>query len=256
MLELYHAEPAANSLKALIGVKEKGVEFVSRYVRLNRFEQHEPWFVKINPNGQVPVLAHDGKVITESTVINEYLDEAFDGPPLRPADPYGRAQMRIWTKFVDEYFMPSLSFLGWHIMIHHITDGLDPKEFEEKLKRIPLKEQQDKWRDAAKQKYTPEQLAEWRRKVKVSIDRMEQALQSSPWLAGPTFSLADVACFSMASLMPGRYTDILSEQRAPRVMEWLARMKERSGVKAALAMPNLSLEDSAGVKKPGTTVGQ
>jgi glutathione S-transferase len=41
-------------------------------------------------------------VIRESTVICEYLDEAFPEPPLRPADALGRAAMRVWTKAVDE----------------------------------------------------------------------------------------------------------------------------------------------------------
>src|SRR3569833_2020695 len=77
MLKLYHAEPLANSLKSLIPVKEKGLEFESIYVDLHKFEQHEPWFVAINPEGQVPVLVHDGAVITHSTVINEYLEDAF-----------------------------------------------------------------------------------------------------------------------------------------------------------------------------------
>jgi glutathione S-transferase len=133
MLDLYHAEPMANSLKTLLAIHEKGVPFGSHLVNLHNFEQHEPWYVRINPNGQVPALVHDGKVITESTVINEYLDEAFEGPPLRPADPYGRARMRIWTKFVDEYFCPALSFIGWHHMIRNITDKLTPEEFERKL---------------------------------------------------------------------------------------------------------------------------
>jgi glutathione S-transferase len=70
MLELYHAEPVANSMKPLICLHEKGLDFVSHYVDLLRFEQHAPEFVKINPNGQVPVLVHDGNAITESTVIN------------------------------------------------------------------------------------------------------------------------------------------------------------------------------------------
>ena len=74
MLELYHAEPVANSMKVLLCLKEKGIEFTSHYVDLLRFEQHQPEFVAINPNGQVPVLVHDGATITESTVINEYLD--------------------------------------------------------------------------------------------------------------------------------------------------------------------------------------
>ena len=53
MMKLYHAEPAANSLKALVSFKEKGLEFESIYVDLHKFEQHEPWFIAINPEGQV-----------------------------------------------------------------------------------------------------------------------------------------------------------------------------------------------------------
>jgi glutathione S-transferase len=71
MLHLYHAEPVANSMKSLLCLKEKGPDFVSRYVDLLRYEQHGKDFVKLNPNGQVPVLVHDRAVITESTVINK-----------------------------------------------------------------------------------------------------------------------------------------------------------------------------------------
>ena len=54
MLELYHFEPGANSLKSLLCLKEKGLDFVSHYVDLHEFEQHSPEYVKVNPNGQVP----------------------------------------------------------------------------------------------------------------------------------------------------------------------------------------------------------
>jgi glutathione S-transferase len=63
-LTLYHAEPVANSLKSLISLHEKGLDFKSVYVDLHKFEQHQPWFVAINPEGQVPVLDHDGAIIT------------------------------------------------------------------------------------------------------------------------------------------------------------------------------------------------
>src|SRR5262245_66482200 len=100
MLKLYHAEPAANSLKTLISFKEKGLEFESCYVDLHKFEQHEPWFVAINPEGQVPVLDHDGTIITHTTVIGEYLEDAFpDAPPPRPAYPVRTARTRIWEQY-------------------------------------------------------------------------------------------------------------------------------------------------------------
>ncbi len=250
MLELYHGAPAANSLKALLPLKEKGVEFVSHYMNLLEFEQHEPWFVKINPNGQVPVLVHDGRTITESTVINEYVDEAFTGPPLRPADPYGRAQMRVWTKFVDEYFCPALSFLGWHAMIRHAVKHLTPEEFEAKVARIPLKEQRDKWRESAAQVWTDEQLQDWRRRVRTSIERMEQGLRG-PWMLGEQFTLADVSLFAMLIRMPDFYAEIVNERDSPRVIAWYARMMERPAVKATLAM-----RPPAGTERSRTAAGR
>jgi glutathione S-transferase len=237
MLELYHAEPASNSLKVLICLKEKGVDFVSRLMDIQAFQQHEPWFLKINPDGQVPALVHDGTVITESTVINEYLDQVFPEPPLRPAGALACARMLVFTKYVDEYFRPALSQIGWQMMIHTITDKLSPEEFEARLARIPREEKREKWRIAAAQGYTPEQMAAWRRTLAEGIGKMEAALTTGPWLAGEHYSLADIAFFAMAAHMPGRFMDIVSEAVSPRVMDWHWRMKTRPAVAAALAMP-------------------
>jgi glutathione S-transferase len=250
MLELYHGSPAANSLKALLPLKEKGVEYVSHYMNLLEFEQHEPWFVKINPNGQVPVLVHDGRSITESTVINEYVDESFPGVPLRPADAYGRAQMRIWTKFVDEYFCPALSFLGWHAMIRTAVKHLTPEEFEARIARIPLKEQRDKWRESAAQVWTDGQLEDWRRRVRTSIARMEEGLRG-PWMLGEQFTLADVSLFSMLIRMPQYYAEIVNDRDSPRVIEWYGRMMNRPAVKETLA-----IQPPAGAERPRRSTGR
>ena len=115
-LKYYHAEPLANSLKSMVPLVEKGLVFQSVYVDLHKFEQHSEWFVKINPEGQVPVLDHDGVIITHTTVINEYLEDVFPDVPLRPRDPVGAARMRYWNKFVDEHVMNHVSMHGWHRM--------------------------------------------------------------------------------------------------------------------------------------------
>ncbi|MFO7277805.1 MAG: glutathione S-transferase family protein [Pseudomonadota bacterium] len=238
MLELYHAEPAANSMKVLLCLKEKNLDFVSHYVNLLMFEQHQPEFLKINPNGQVPVLVHDGAIITESTVINEYLDEVFPDTPLRPANPLERARMRIWSKFVDEYLCPALSMWGWHILVRRVAKALNKDELEKALARIPLEEQRDKWATVAGESFTPEQLEDSRRRLAVSVERMEKILGESKWLAGSTYSLADVNSYSMVAGIARIFPDLLNERTAPRSFEWLARMNERPAVKAALAMPN------------------
>lgn len=110
MLELQHAEPTANSMKALLCLKEKQLGFVSHYVDLLRFEQPWPELVTIHRNGQLPVQVHDGAIFTESTAINEQLEDVFSAMPLRPSDPVERVRMRSWSKSVDEYFLaPSLA---------------------------------------------------------------------------------------------------------------------------------------------------
>lgn len=90
----------------MIALKEKGLAFESIYIDMGKFEQHDPSFIAINPDGQVAVLDHDGAIITHTTVINEYLEDAFpDSPHLRPEQALGRARMRYWNKFTDEHVM-------------------------------------------------------------------------------------------------------------------------------------------------------
>ena len=239
MMKLYHAEPGANSLKALLSFKEKGLEFESIYVDLHKFEQHEPWFVAINPEGQVPVLDHDGVILTHTTVIGEYLEDAFpNAPPLRPADPVGKARMRYWNKFVDEHVMNYVSIHGWHRMVGVIARSIESGDFEKLVARIPLHEQREKWR-TARSGFSEADLANATRKIEVAVDKVEKQLAQAPWLAGDMYTLADINFFSMCGAAVQRmFPEMNVEKRAPRLVEWAGRMFARPGVKAAFAMPN------------------
>ncbi len=239
MLKLYHAEPIANSLKSLIPLHEKGLEFESVYVDLHKFEQHEPWFVAINPEGQVPVLDHDGTIVTHTTVINEYLEDAFpQAAPLRPADAAGKARMRFWNKFVDEHVMNYVSIHGWHRMVGIIARSIEAGEFERLVERIPLHEQREKWK-TARSGFSPADLANATRKVEVAVDKVEQQLARTPYLTGEQFTLADINFLSHCGLAVQRLFPEMSVQtRAPRLVEWVARVCARPGVQAALAMPD------------------
>ena len=71
-LELYHAGLTSCSKKSRLCLREKDLPYRSHYLSLNKFEHHDPGYLKLNPNGLVPTLVHNGTVIIESGVINEY----------------------------------------------------------------------------------------------------------------------------------------------------------------------------------------
>jgi glutathione S-transferase len=234
-LKYYHAEPAANSLKSMIPLIEKGLAFESRYVDLHKFEQHSAWFVAINPEGQVPVLDHDGTIITHTTVINEYLEDVFPDTPLRPRNAVGAARMRYWNKFVDEHVMNHVSMHGWHRMVGIIARKIESGEFEKLMERIPLPDQRKKWQ-AARSGFSEADLANATDKITYAIDRVEAQLARSTWLAGDDYTLADINFYSMCGMMVERmFPELEVAKRCPRLVAWRETMNARPAVARALA---------------------
>ena len=238
-LTYYHAEPLANSLKSMIPLKEKGLEYEGRYVDLHKFEQHSDWFTAINPEGQVPVLVHDGVIVTHTTVINEYLEDAFpdanpaDGP-LRPRDPAGAARMRYWNKFVDEHVMNHVSMHGWHRLIRVITASIEDETFEELMSHVPLPDQQAKWR-TARSGFSQDDLDKATAKIEYALAKVEAQLGRTAFLAGEAYSLADINFYAHCGLMVNRmFPDMDVDNRFPNLVRWRETISDRPAVQAAL----------------------
>src|SRR5262249_44737572 len=68
----------------------------TRVIDLEHMEQKSPWYLALNPNGIVPTLQHGARVVWESNVITEYIDDVFPGARLYPADAWERAQAKMW----------------------------------------------------------------------------------------------------------------------------------------------------------------
>ena len=238
-LKYYHAEPMANSLKSMIPLKEKGLAYESVYVDLHKFEQHSDWFTAINPEGQVPVLDHDGAIVTHTTVINEYLEDVFpddqpDSGPLRPTDPLGAARMRYWNKFVDEHVMNHVSMHGWHRMVGVIARNIEDGTFEELLSHIPLPDQRKKWA-TARSGFSEADLANASDKIDYALARIEAQLGATEWLAGETYTLADINFYAHCGAMVHRmFPEKDVDTRYPRVAEWRERVTARPAVAEAL----------------------
>ncbi len=232
MLTLYHWEPNANSGKPMLALAEKGVAYESRYTDLLNFDQHKPEYLRINPDGTIPTLVHDDRVLTESTPMMEYVDEAFPGPPLRPSDPKARWRMRWWMRFFDAYFGPSLSMIGWSIFVGPAVRSRDRAELEAAIERIPLESRRVAWRKAMFNEFGAEELAESRRRVAFATDALERHLAQHRWIAGDSYSLADINGFNLGYALPLSQPERCNDQRTPHIMEWLRKIYERPATQA------------------------
>ena len=210
------------------------LEWESKYVDVLKGEQFDPAYLKLNPNAVVPTLIHDGKVVLESTVNCEYLDDVFPDPPLRPEDAYALAQMRIWTKRVDERLHPMTSVLTYAASHRHTILSNNSKDQVEAIineTRDPVKRARKReWIELGMDAPTAKQaVAEFKRTL---ID-MENVLAEQPWLAGNAYSLADVALTPYLNRLSMLSMDEFW-QRYARVSDWFRRVRSRASFQPAL----------------------
>jgi len=195
--------------------------------------------VAINPEGQVPVLDHDGTIVTHTTVINEYLEDVFpddqpDSGPLRPRDPVGAARMRYWNKFVDEHVMNHVSMHGWHRLVGVIARNIDEGTFEELLSHIPLPDQRKKWA-TARSGFSEADLQNASEKIDYALIKVERQLSETRWLAGETYTLADINFYSHCGMMVERmFPEKEVAANYPHLVEWRERVTARAAVADAL----------------------
>ena len=238
MIELYHGEPNMAALTPLIVLHEKGLPFTAHYVDCARFEHanlfEDAFEVQHNPEGEGPVLVDGGVPMTESLFIALYLDEAYPDKPLRGRDAENRWRVLMWARFLNEVTAPAVGTLGCH---KFLTPELAQRreEIEKNVGALPSKEQQDGWRAALCGSWSGDELADSRRKAELSVKKVESALATADWLAGPQFSLADIDAFALLRPLAKSFPDLLNQKIAPNTIAWLARIEARPAVQAALA---------------------
>jgi glutathione S-transferase len=227
MLILHHAWRSSASRRVRLCLEEKGLAYESHPVDLAKMEHHTPEYLKINPNGVIPALLHDGRPLHESGTICEYLDETFPEPPLRPADAYGRAAMRNWIRHVDGLIGNLIVFNWVHVLAKTASQWSDA-ELAERLKKVPSKERQEAWLRAARKPYTEEERAAARGKLVELLDRMEAMLGESAWLVGGRYGIADIAVVPFVKRIEEEIApDEMRAGKHPRVAAWWRAIQAR-----------------------------
>jgi glutathione S-transferase len=230
MLELYHHGSSACAAKVRFALAEKRLQWTGRYVDILRGEQFRPEFLAINPKAVVPVLVHDGEIVPESTVICEYVEDAFPEHPIYPSAPLERARVRLWTKAVDEELHPACSAITYVVSHRHTILREGVGDFEAFLAAggsEGREARERKWRWIQEGLAAPG-AADKIRLYDDYLHRMETALRDRTWLAGDAFSMADIAMAPYLNRLSALAMEPLwTGGRLPKVERWFDRVRRR-----------------------------
>lgn len=228
MLELYHFDRSTAAQKVRIALAEKELEWQGHYIDTGfaKRDQHDPEYLKINPRGVVPTLVHDGMVIRESNVILEYLEDVFPAHPLRPDDPFARAEMRLWTKKIDEGVHVDSRTVGQCIAMRFGSLEADPAVVKKHYQDMPeiVRRRNDLINNekGVDSPLLPDAIATF----KTLFHDIDETLADGAWLVDGMFSLADISVVVYVNRLT-------SFQMAPlwddlvRLKDWNARIMER-----------------------------
>lgn len=208
MITLYSAPLSLFGKKVEIALAEKGLaheRILVPFSQAKGYAPKHPAVAAANPKAQVPVLVDGTLTLYDSTVIVEYLEDAYPAPPLLPKAADERARCRLLELFADEVMLPPLRAL----MHRNGPRPADPALWHEK----------------------EEKAVEGTRQLAGHFAELEARLAGRDWLAGP-FTVADIACFLMVF-----YADRLAgpdHARHPHLAAWYGRMLKRPSVAAAV----------------------
>lgn len=226
MLELYNFPPSTCSLKVRLSLAEKDLEWTDHLLDSRNNDHLTPEYLKLNPNGVVPTLVHDGVPIIDSSVILEYLEDVFPEPSLSPTGAIEKAKMRSWLRFFDEKPTPAVRYPSFQMVLIKGFQKLTPEEFEHATGRRPLKT--DFYTRMGQDGFSEYEMQKAIDDIKLTVDRMEEALSAKgPWLMGEQFTIADICVAPLIDRMEDLGYEDLWEGSHPKVTDWLARLKER-----------------------------
>jgi glutathione S-transferase len=230
MLTLFHHGSSACAAKVRFALAEKQLLWTGHVVDIFRGEQFKPEFLAVNPKAVVPVLIHDGFVIPESTVICEYIEDAFPANAIYPVTARARAEVRLWTKSVDEELHPACSAITYVVSHRHTILRNGAGSFEDFLRSggsEGASARRQKWEWIQHGVDAPG-VADRIRLYESCLRKMEQALQAGDWLVDGQFSMADIAMAPYVNRLAAlSLQGMWSEGRMPRVEAWFERILAR-----------------------------
>ena len=238
MITLYGAWQSTCSARVRLILHEKDIAYEEIDLDLMKGDQFDPEYVKLNPKAVVPTLIHDGKVLNESTLIMEYLDETFPEPAMKPDDPYKRLRMRGFAKWLDEEghgHTNLVAFAAFQRM--EIVEKNTPEELEARLAKLPDRAKAARQKDVLEHGLEAESFKIAVRGLDHMLEMIDDGLVEfgGPWIVGDVYSLAEAAVSSYVRRLELIGFEGMIAAR-PRVAEWYERVKARPNFPATVSL--------------------
>jgi glutathione S-transferase len=155
--------------------------------------------LKLHPEGRVPLLIHNGFVIYESSVITEYLEDAFPSPQLRPTEARKIAEMRLWTYWCNTSF------------------------------RSVVHAYKYEWTQLNEEKQHSLQGS-----IQHHLDKLEAALSERPFLITSKLTLTDIHVVPFVRQLSKAQSDFRERFSCPKTLDWLTSIENRESFTRAM----------------------
>ncbi len=197
-----------------LALAEKGVPYRLEEVDIFAEGGPPPGYLERHPFARIPAFEHDGFRLHETTAISLYIDEAFAGPPLMPADPKARARVHQLLGILDNY---AYRTLVWDVFVERVS--------------VP---QEGGTPDEAK-------IAAALERARICLAAVESLRGAGPWLAGARVSLADLRAFPMFELFRKAPEGARLLDSYPGLARWFEAMAARPSAIATPRKPRVVL---------------
>jgi len=191
--KLYNAPQSTCSQRVRFVLNAKGLAFDEVKLNLLEGDQLKPDYLKLNPNGVVPTLDHDGAIVIDSTVITEYLDEVAPDDSFTPEDPVARARMRALMHFIDEMPAAAVRVPTFNLAFLPSFQKMSRAAFVAMAESKPLR--REFMMTMGQTGFPKPEMEAALARLRRAYERMdaEIAVSGGPWLQGKAMTLADVA---------------------------------------------------------------
>jgi len=227
--KLYNAPQSTCSQRVRFVLNAKNLPFEEVKLNLLEGDQLKSDYLRINPNGVVPSLDHDGAIIIDSLVIAEYLDEVAPDNSFTPDDALERARMRALMHFIDEMPAAAVRVPTFNLAFLPSFQKMSRDAFMTMAESKPLR--REFMLTMGKTGFPKAEMDAALARLRRSYERMDAEIGCSggPWLLGKRMTLADVAV--MPSLVRINDLGIPGWQDLPRVVTWFDSIRAHPAFK-------------------------